>query len=100
MRHVGLCSAAHTADSQDAGLEPAVLKSFGGRLDVSVERAVCQLLLGDPDAAESALGLAPRTGGSPDQGVLQYVLVRVCGKVAELPRTESALLCLWYEVHA
>ena len=79
MRHVRSSSAAHSADVQDAGLEPAVLQTFGGRLDVSVERAVCQLLLGDPDAAESALGMAPRTGDSPDPGVLQFVLVRVCG---------------------
>lgn len=44
---------------------------------MSVERAVCQLLLGDPDAAESALGLGPNSTGNPDQGVLQFVLVRV-----------------------
>ena len=53
-----------------------MLQAFGGRLDVSVERAVCQLLLGLPDEAEDTLGLAPGAAASPDPGVLQFVLVR------------------------
>ena len=43
---------------------------------MSVERAVCQLLLGLPDEAEDTLCLAPGAAARPDQGVLQFVLVR------------------------
>ena len=61
---------------QAAGLAPDVLQAFGGRLDVSVERAVCQLLLGCLDEAEATLGLAPGAAAAPDPGILQFVLVR------------------------
>ena len=45
-------------------------------MDVTVERAVCQLLMGDPLAAEGTLRMAPDSAGSPDKGIAQFVLVR------------------------
>jgi hypothetical protein len=52
------------------------LKAFGGHVDMSVERAVCALLMGDPLAAESALRVAPDSVAEPDKGVANFVLVR------------------------
>ncbi len=50
----------------------------GGRqpMDVTVELAACQLLLGDAPAAEATLGLAPESARHADAGVREYVLVR------------------------
>ena len=62
---------------QAQGLPPAALQAFGGRVDVTVELAVCRLLLGDPLAAEAALRLAPDSCGPPDVGIAQFVLVRM-----------------------
>ncbi len=45
-------------------------------MDVTVELAACQLLLGDAPAAEAALGLAPGSARHADAGVREYVLVR------------------------
>ena len=45
-------------------------------MDVSVELAACQLLLGDAPAAEATLGLGPGQPGTADPGVREYVLVR------------------------
>ena len=53
------------------------LQAFGGRVDVTVELAVCRLLLGDPIAAEAALRMAPDSTGSPDEGIAKFVLVRI-----------------------
>ncbi len=58
------------------------MQAFGGRVDVTVELAVCRLLLGDPLAAEAALRLAPDPAGPPDEGVAQFVLVRTMGVIA------------------
>ena len=64
---------------QARGLPAPALQAFGGRVDVTVELAVCRLLLGDPLAAEAALRLAPDSAGRPDEGVAQFVLVRTLG---------------------
>lgn len=45
-------------------------------MDVLVELAACQLLLGDAPAAEATLGLGPGQPGTADPGVREYVLVR------------------------
>lgn len=55
---------------------------FDGVVDVSTERAVCRLLLGDMEGAEAALGLSARGGGTaaaaPNPYVLGFVQVRRC----------------------
>lgn len=60
---------------QALGLPAAALQAFGGRVDVTVERAVCHLLMGDPLAAEATLCVAPDSAGSPDKGIAQFLLV-------------------------
>jgi hypothetical protein len=48
----------------------------GEALDITVEQAVCKLLLGSPEDAERALGLSPDSTVTPDPGVLEFVMVR------------------------
>ena len=45
-------------------------------IDVSVETAVCHILLGEVDAAAAALGLTGSASRSPDPGIKQFVLVQ------------------------
>ena len=46
-----------------------------GDREVSVELAVCKLLLGDTEAAEAALGLGPQAAVAPDPDVQHFVQV-------------------------
>jgi hypothetical protein len=48
---------------------------FDGKLETSVERSVCLLLLGDPEAAQAVLGLSAGSERKPDPGVLDFVRV-------------------------
>ena len=50
-----------------------------GDREVSVELAVCKLLLGDTDASEVALGLGPQAAVAPDPDIQHFVQVtRLC----------------------
>ena len=51
-------------------------KALGGDVDVSVARAVCALLMGDPLVAEAALCMVPGSAIAPDNGVAGFILVR------------------------
>ena len=44
-------------------------------MGVSMELAVCQLLLGNVEAAESRLGLSPASATGPDAAVQQFIEV-------------------------
>ena len=61
----------HMHPRRSTEMPQSELKAFGGHVDMSVERAVCALLMGDPLAAESALRVAPDSVAEPDKGVAQ-----------------------------
>ena len=52
----------------------AICRQEGDR-EVTVEVAVCKLLLGDTDAAEAVLGLGPEAKTAPDPDILTFVQV-------------------------
>lgn len=45
-------------------------------IDVSVETAVCYVLLGDVEAATVALGLTENASCRPDPGIKQFIMVK------------------------
>lgn len=59
---------------------------FDGAVDVSTERAVCRLLLGDMEGAEAALGLAAGSDGAAatDPEILQFAQVPLPRSVLQL----------------
>eukprot|EP00891_Asterochloris_glomerata_P001556 jgi/Astpho2/1556/fgenesh1_pg.00026_%23_38_t len=61
------------------------LKSSAGSPDMSVEVAVCRLLLGSSDQAEDALGLSEGSTREADPAVRQYVEKASGGSVDLLP---------------
>jgi len=83
------CAVSGTPPSSP-GLAPRALQAD---IDVSVERAACLVLLGDPDQALSVLGLDSQQtgGGAADAAVRDYILVRTLA--AATCAAPPAILC-------
>lgn len=67
--------------------------------EVSVEAAVCKLLLGDVAAAEAALGLGPTAQHEPDPEIQSFVQVSSCLSVWLLCDRGSPCLCMHGRTH-
>ena len=58
-----------------ADLKPICFDRIEGDRDVSVESAVCKLLMGDVTAAEAALNLGSAAAHTPDPDVTAFIQV-------------------------
>lgn len=72
---------------------PDVVCRQEGDREVTVEVAVCKLLLGDTDTAEAVLGLGPEAQIAPDPDILAFVQVLCLTSVHALQFSGIGLFC-------